>query len=127
MSRLRQITNDLTVPIDRSSPVPLYHQVKEDISSQIATGALRPGQQLPGEHELCKRYADSRTVIRQALSELGYEGLIVKEHGRGTFVARTKVARGLLIGLDGLADDAAQRGQTHPSRVLALREASPAL
>src|SRR5439155_15480232 len=126
MSRLRQMTNDLTVPIDRSSPVPLYHQVKEDISSQIATGALRPGQQLPGEHELCERYAVSRTVIRQALSELGYEGLIDKQHGRGTFVARTKVAQGLLSGLAGMADDAAQRGQTLESRVLTLREAPAA-
>jgi GntR family transcriptional regulator len=134
MSRLRQISNDLTAPpavaaaptIDRSSPVPLYHQVKEDISSQIATGALRPGQQLPGEHELCKRYAVSRTVIRQALSELGYEGLIDKQHGKGTFVARTKVAQGLLSGLAGMADDAAQRGQTLESRVLTLREAPAA-
>jgi GntR family transcriptional regulator len=118
----------MTAPptIDRASPVPLYHQVKEVISWQIATGALRPGHQLPGEHELCKRYAVSRTVIRQALSELGYEGLIDKQHGKGTFVARTKVAQGLLSGLAGMADDAAQRGRTLESKVLTLREAPAA-
>jgi GntR family transcriptional regulator len=112
--------------IDRASPVPLYHQVKEVISWQIATGALRPGHQLPGEHELCKRYAVSRTVIRQALSELGYEGVIDKHQGKGTFVARTKVAQGLLSGLAGMADDAAQRGRTLESRVLTLQEAPAA-
>ncbi len=109
--------------IDRTSPVPLYHQVKQYISAQIATGALLPGQQLPGEHELCRLYDVSRTVIRQALNELGYEGLIDKQRGKGTFVAKTKVNLGLMSGLAGLADDVARRGQSLESKVLTLREA----
>jgi GntR family transcriptional regulator len=130
MSRLRTLSDDLPlvgeVPgapaLDRGSPIPLYYQVKQRISAQIATGRLVPGQQLPGEHELCRLYDVSRTVIRQALTELGYEGLIDKRRGKGTFVAKTKVAEGLISGLAGLADDVAQRGQTLESKVLTLRE-----
>jgi GntR family transcriptional regulator len=130
MSRLRDVTDDLLAPpglsamptIDRASPVPLYHQVKQYISAQIATGELLPGQQLPGEHTLCNLCAVSRTVIRQALNELGYEGLIDKRRGKGTFVAKTKVPEGLMSGLAGLADDVARRGQRLDSKVLTLRE-----
>jgi GntR family transcriptional regulator len=74
--------------------VPLYHQVKVDVPSQIATGALRPGQQLQGEHDLCKRYAVSRTVTRQALNELAYEGLLDRQRRKARFVAKTKVTQG---------------------------------
>ncbi len=130
MSRLRNLSDDLPpvgeLPgapvVDRGSPVPLYYQVKLHISALIATGRLVPGQQLPGEHELCRLCDVSRTVIRQALSELGYEGLIDKRRGKGTFVARTKVPEGLMSGLTGLADDVARRGQTLESKVLTLRE-----
>jgi GntR family transcriptional regulator len=132
MSRLRNLADDVPRPmagglpralvLDRGSPIPLYYQVKQHISAQIATGLLVPGQQLPGEHELCRLYDVSRTVIRQALNELGYEGLIDKRRGKGTFVAKTKVPEGLMSGLTGLADDVAQRGQTLESKVLTLRE-----
>src|ERR1043165_4851089 len=88
--------------LDRASPIPLYYQVKQHISAQVATGVLVPGQQLPGEHELCRLYDVSRTVIRQALNELGYEGLIDRRRGKGTFVAKTKVPEGLMCGLTGL-------------------------
>lgn len=108
--------------LDRSSPIPLYYQVKQHISAQIATGRLVAGRQLPGEHDLCRLYDVSRTVIRQALNELGYEGLIDRRRGKGTFVAAAKVPEGLMSGLAGLADDVAQRGQTLESRVLTLRE-----
>src|SRR5436190_1772860 len=89
MSRLRQITNDLTVPIDRSSPVPLYHQVKEDISSQIATGALRPGQQLPVEHER-QRLVDGQPwvlVFNYLPLEL-FPGLVDRDLGGGESLYR---------------------------------------
>lgn len=130
MSRLRRLGDDLLptgglpgpYELDRGSPIPLYYQVKQHISAQIATGVLAPGQQLSGEHELCRLYDVSRTVIRQALDELGYEGLIDKRRGKGTFVAKTKVPEGLMSGLTGLADDVKQRGQTLESRVLTLRE-----
>ena len=50
---------------------------------------------------MCRRYDVSRTVIRQALRDLEHEGLIVREKGRGTFVAEPKLREGLFQELTG--------------------------
>jgi GntR family transcriptional regulator, N-acetylglucosamine utilization regulator len=109
-------------PIDRSGASPLYYQLRQWLASRILSGELRPGAQLPGDHELSERLGVSRSVVRQALSELRHDGLIERERGRGTFVASQKTAQGLIGGLRGLADDAALRGQTVESTVLRLAE-----
>jgi GntR family transcriptional regulator, N-acetylglucosamine utilization regulator len=108
--------------IDRSGPVPLYHQLKQWLANRILAGELRPGTQLPDELEICGRLGVSRGVVRQALAELSREGLIQRHRGRGTFVSMPKTAVGLIGGLRGLADDAALRGQRVDSRVLSLAE-----
>ncbi len=111
-----------TGAIDHSKPIPLYYQFKQWLSVYIASGALAPGARLPDELELCQRLGVSRGVVRQALTELCYEGLIYRQRGRGTFVAIHKTAEGLISGLRGLVDDAALRGQVVESKVLALRQ-----
>lgn len=110
--------------IDRSGASPLYHQLRQWLASRILSGELPPGTQLPGDHELSESLAVSRSVVRQALSELRHDGLIERERGRGTFVATPKTAQGLIGGLRGLADDAAFRGQRVESTVLRLAETS---
>jgi len=111
--------------LDRSGPVPLYHQLKQWLANRILSGELPPGAQLPDELEISERLGVSRGVVRQALSELTHEGLIHRQRGRGTFIATPKTAVGLIGGLRGLADDAALRGQKVDSRVLTLREVPP--
>ena len=76
----------LTATVDRDSYVPYYVQVRDIVRGQIENGPWAPGSQIPGEPELCEVFGVSRTVIRQALRELEYGGLIVREKGRGTFV-----------------------------------------
>ena len=66
---------------------PLYLQVEERLRANIESGAWGPGEQVPGEQILCKQLGVSRVTLRHALSNLVNEGLMVKEHGRGTFVA----------------------------------------
>jgi GntR family transcriptional regulator, N-acetylglucosamine utilization regulator len=112
----------LSIVLDRSGPVPLYHQLKQWLSNRILSGELPPGSKMPDELEICERLGVSRGVVRQALTELRYEGLIYRARGRGTFVSVPKTAEGLISGLRGLADDAALRGQKVNSRVLGLRE-----
>jgi ABC-type glycerol-3-phosphate transport system substrate-binding protein len=73
--------------IDHNSPIPLYYQLRLLIKREIDTGRLKPGDQIPTEAELCRRYEISRTPVRQALLELTREGVLVRTVGRGTFVA----------------------------------------
>ncbi|NMD27884.1 MAG: winged helix-turn-helix transcriptional regulator, partial [Chloroflexi bacterium] len=56
--------------IDLNSKKPYYLQVKELIQARIDAGELIPGEKLPSETELCNAMRVSRTVIRQALTEL---------------------------------------------------------
>lgn len=66
---------------------PLYQKVKEAIMQQIESEKLFPGAPLPTESEMEMMYQVSRTTIRTAINELQNEGYIIKQQGRGTFVA----------------------------------------
>lgn len=107
-----------SVGIDRGSTVPLYVQLKTILKSGIERQGIGPGEPLPGDHQLCATYGVSRTVVRQALSELEYEGVINRVKGRGTFVAEPKVGEGLFQSLTGLYDDTLARGGRLRSDVL---------
>lgn len=109
---------ELKPDIDRHSYVPLYVQVKEALHDLIDQGALPPGDQLPGEPELCRIFDVSRTVIRQALRDMELEGLIVREKGKGTFVAEPKLREGLFQELTGFYEDMASKGRPPVSKVL---------
>jgi GntR family transcriptional regulator len=104
--------------IDHNSPVPYYAQVKEALRERIERGEFRPGDQIPGEPELCLLLGVSRTVVRQALTELAYEGLIVRAKGKGTFIAEQKIVEGLAQRLTGFYEDMESRGLAPYSRVL---------
>jgi GntR family transcriptional regulator len=96
--------------IDRESPLPFYYQLKQIILSDIRGRGLAPGDQLHGDHELSARYAVSRTVVRQALTELETEGVIERIKGRGTYVAPRKTSERLVQSLTGLYEDVEARG-----------------
>lgn len=72
--------------IDRTSGIPAYRQVADDIRAKIETGKYPPGAQLPSERDLVDAYSVSRPTIRDAIGLLRSEGLVVAEHGRGVFV-----------------------------------------
>jgi GntR family transcriptional regulator len=66
---------------------PLHVRVREHLRTLIAEGGYRIGQQLPPETELAAELGVSRTTLREALLGLEREGIIVRKHGVGTFVA----------------------------------------
>ena len=70
--------------IDRSSPLPLYYQLKQILLEKIESGLWSPGDLIPSEHELQETYGVSRTTVRQTLSDLVHEGVLVRHRGRGT-------------------------------------------
>jgi GntR family transcriptional regulator len=96
--------------IDRKSPMPFYFQLKQILLRQLREQDLQPGHRLPGDHQLCKTYDVSRTVVRQALAELETEGMIERVKGRGTFVAPRRTSEKLVQSLTGLYEDVAARG-----------------
>lgn len=110
---------------DRERRIPLYVLLKEHLVEQIESEAWKPGDRLPSEAELCERFGVSRTVARQALTELVQEGFIVREQGKGSFVARPKISEGLVQRLTGFHEDMAQRG-LHPVSKVLRQEVVPA-
>lgn len=116
---------DLKPDIDRQSYIPLYVQVENALKDLIESGGVEPGEQLPGEPELCRIFDVSRTVVRQALRDLELQGLIQREKGRGTFVAEPKLREALFQELTGFYEDMAGKGRPPVSQVL-TQEVVPA-
>jgi GntR family transcriptional regulator len=77
--------------LDRSSPVPLYYQLAQDIQTRIASGELAVGDRLPSERELGKRFGISRMTVRQAITYLERLGLVKTQQGVGTLVDEPRV------------------------------------
>ncbi|HJW90167.1 MAG TPA: GntR family transcriptional regulator [Anaerolineales bacterium] len=104
--------------IDFNSNIPYYIQLVEILKEHIYQSELKPGDQLPGEFELCEQYGISRTVVRQALQELEKKGLIQRRKGKGTFVAPPKIDENLIQKLTGFYQDMTNRGQAPETQVL---------
>jgi DNA-binding GntR family transcriptional regulator len=68
------------------SGTPAYVQVAADLRSQIESGVLQPGQQIPSNSQLRSIYSVSNTVVRDAVNELRRAGLVVGQQGKGVFV-----------------------------------------
>ncbi|MEW6262729.1 MAG: GntR family transcriptional regulator [Thermodesulfobacteriota bacterium] len=76
--------------LDRDDSRPLYVQVAEVLEKRMEAGSLASGVLVPSELELIHRYGVSRTTVRQAIQRLEDKGLVLKVHGKGTFVAAFK-------------------------------------
>ncbi|HKZ92419.1 MAG TPA: GntR family transcriptional regulator [Candidatus Limnocylindrales bacterium] len=111
--------------MDRRSRVPYYVQLKDLLQEQIESDVWQPGDRLPSEAELCQRFGVSRTVVRQALAELVHESLVVREQGKGSFVAVPKISEALVQRLTGFYEDMAERG-LHPVSKVLRQEVVPA-
>src|ERR1044071_9674258 len=72
--------------LDAGQPIPIYFQLKTLLLEEILEGRNGVDGRLPTEHELCERFAISRTPVSRALSELADEGVILRHRRRGTFV-----------------------------------------
>lgn len=71
--------------LDKDNPIPLMIQLKNAIEKQIIEGVFE--DQLPSERELMRRYDVSRSTVREAINALVREGVLVKKHGKGTYVS----------------------------------------
>jgi GntR family transcriptional regulator len=70
-----------------SSGVPIYLQLMEQVKHSIETGALRPGEQLPGIRPLAEELVINANTVAKAYRELEHEGVIELRQGAGAFVS----------------------------------------
>jgi GntR family transcriptional regulator len=70
-----------------TSGVPIYLQLMEQVKHSIETGALRPGEQLPGIRPLAEELVINPNTVAKAYRELEHEGVIELRHGAGAFVS----------------------------------------
>src|ERR1043166_2322964 len=73
--------------------VPIYLQLMEQVKHAVETGALRPGEQLPGIRPLAEELVINPNTVAKAYRELEHEGVIELRHGAGAFVAGNARAR----------------------------------
>lgn len=71
--------------------VPNYYRLESQLRESMRSGALKPGDPIPPESQLCHLFSVSRTTVRQALASLVFEGLITRHRGRGSFVAEPRL------------------------------------
>src|SRR5215213_9509515 len=85
---------------------PLYKEVKIRLTRGLATGEWKPGEAIPSESKLAERFNVSIGTIRKAIDELVAERILLRQQGRGTFVATHSEDRTLfyffhIVGKDG--------------------------
>ncbi|MEU5432915.1 GntR family transcriptional regulator [Streptomyces sp. NPDC020719] len=102
--------------MDRTSPVPLYFQLSQQLEAAIERGTLTPGSLLGNEIDLANRLGLSRPTVRQAIQALVDKGLLVRRRGVGTQVVHSQVKRPLE--LSSLYDDLEAAGQKPATTVL---------
>lgn len=110
----------LNEKIDFDGHVPFYLQLKAFLQRRIDGGIWEPNEMLPSESQLCSAYGISRTVVRQALREMEYEGQVYRRKGKGTFVAEPKIMESLAQRLTGFHQDMAGQGLSTSDEVLFL-------
>lgn len=72
--------------LDRRGDRPLYLQIADALRTEIAAGTPGPGERLPSEHSLMRRFGASRDTVRKAVAVLRTEGRLDAERGRGVYV-----------------------------------------
>lgn len=112
--------SDVQVHLNRVSPVPLYHQLAQQLFAAVQSGLLPKGSFLDNEIELAERWQVSRPTVRRAIQDLVDSGLLVRRRGVGTQVVNDQVRRPFK--LTSLHDDLAATGLEPVTRVLRLTQ-----
>ena len=76
----------MDIRIDPDSAVPIYQQIVHSIKHQVATGRLKPGEQLPTVRELAADLRINPNTVARAYDQLDGDSVISTQQGRGTYV-----------------------------------------
>lgn len=92
---------------------PLYVKLQQALAGAIRSGRLKSGDALPPERDLAEYASISRVTVRKAVDELVRQGVLVRRHGSGTFVAKpVEKVEQPLSRLTSFTEDMARRGRT---------------
>jgi GntR family transcriptional regulator len=97
---------DHIIPAESLHLIPLYKEVKLRLTRGLASGEWKPGEAIPSETRLAQRFQVSIGTVRKAIDELVAERILLRQQGRGTFVATHSADRTLfyffhIVGKDG--------------------------
>ncbi len=77
--------------LDKTGGMPFYRQIIDLVKSGIATGRLKPGDQLPTVRQLAVELSINLNTVSRAYMELELTGLVETQMGSGTFVTTKNV------------------------------------
>ena len=87
--------NDTLHMLDRNNPTPIYKQIQDWMRGKITSGEWPEYYQLTSEIDLAAELGINRGTLRNAIQQLIEEGLLIRIHGKGTFVAANAVQQSL--------------------------------
>lgn len=73
--------------VDLTSPVPVYEQIRSQVSALVAVGGLRPGDRLPASRDLARDLGIAVGTVQRAYRELEVSGVVTSRRRVGTVVA----------------------------------------
>ena len=112
--------------VDPSSHVPIYLQIADAVRAAVAAGVYRPGEPLPSLRVMAAEIHVNPNTVQRAYDELGREGLIDSQRGRGLFVSPRAAAFARSAAGDGVRrafDEAVRAGRAAGMNAAQMRGA----
>jgi GntR family transcriptional regulator len=91
--------------------IPIYVQLRDQLSALVGRGALSPGERLPTMREVAVALRIDLNTVQRAYAELEREGILTLVRGRGTFVAQAPPTTSRKADAEALAAKVAAQGQ----------------
>ena len=79
--------------LESNKKAPLYQQLYDAILNKVRSGEYQVGEKIPSEEQLMTIYGVSRVTVRNAIKQLVDENILIKRHGKGTFVSMHPMLR----------------------------------
>ncbi len=108
--------------IDKTTPVPLFFQLRNLILEEIKSGNFKTGDLIPTELEIGEAFNISRTTVRQAITDLVSKGWLYRIKGKGTFVATPHVENNRIVKTESFNQHIEKLGKTPKTEVFAFRK-----
>lgn len=106
--------------ISKENHLPLHYQLKMVLMEMIENEELKPGDLVPTERELCEIQGISKMTANKAIMSLVSEGILYREQGKGTFVAKPKEKQEIYK-LKGFTEEMAEKGYETSTKLLSFK------